>query len=172
MMSFKKSLCAVIWSLVMLTFMFYIYALLFMHGLLDVLTNFDEVSDDFKSDVAEYFGSLGQSMASLYMAVTGGNDWIVYYSVMQQAGVVFELLFIFFVFFFSFAVLSILTGTFVEKSVSAAQPDRDDQVLAARAKAAKQTLEFRHMCELLDEDNSGAISWKEFEKYMHNDVMV
>merc|ERR1712178_656207 len=122
----------------MLAFIFCIFALIFLQGLTDhILLYTGDNRERFKQDVMEHFGSLGASMKSLYMSVTGGQDWVVYVKIAAQAGWVYELSFIFFTFFFSFAVFNIITGMLVEKSVAAAQPDREDRVLLQRHKAAQ-----------------------------------
>merc|ERR1719162_1571493 len=105
--------------------------------------------------VEEHFGSMMKSMQSLYMAVTGGNDWSLYLGITQEAGTAYEVLFMFFTFFFTFALFNILTGIFVEKAVSCSQPDRDDMVLEQRQKTRQDVVEFRHVCSLLDSDKSG-----------------
>merc|ERR1719453_2455220 len=113
-----------------------------------------------------------KSMLSLYMAVTGGNDWGPYYSVVETASPIYAVIFIFFTFFFTFALFNILTGIFVEKAVCTSLPDRDDLVLQQRQKARQDAQEFRHMCSVLDKGKKGTIRWKDFERHMENDVMV
>lgn len=44
--------------------------------------------------VMSHFGSVLQTMLSLYMAVTGGNDWSLYYSLLEQLGSFYHTLFI------------------------------------------------------------------------------
>ena len=41
-----------------------------------------------------HFGSILQTMLSLYMAVTGGNDWSLYYNMLEQMGSFYHILFI------------------------------------------------------------------------------
>jgi hypothetical protein len=171
--SFLNSFTALWWSLIMLLFMFYIFALLFLQGFADhIVLEGDNVDPEFRRSCELHFGSMTKSMVSLYMAVTGGNDWALYYEVTEKAGPIYQTAFLFFSFFFTFALFNILTGIFVEKSVSASAPDRDDMVMQQRVKANQDAAEFRRVCMLLDDDKSGFITWKEFEKNMHNEVMV
>lgn len=46
------------------------------------------------SEVMAHFGSVLQTMLSLYMAVTGGNDWSLYYTMLEQMGSFYHILFI------------------------------------------------------------------------------
>lgn len=36
--------------------------------------------------VRNHFGSVGRTMLSLYMSVTGGADWIIYYEILEYTG--------------------------------------------------------------------------------------
>lgn len=39
-------------------------------------------------EVRIHFGTVGRTMLSLYMAVTGGNDWALYFLIMEEIGAV------------------------------------------------------------------------------------
>lgn len=53
--------------------------------------------------VMAYFGSVGDSMLSLYQAVTGGNDWSTYYQALVEVGDFYPAVFLSYTFFFIFA---------------------------------------------------------------------
>jgi hypothetical protein len=137
-----------------------------------MIENGDDVSTTLRKDVEDTFGTMGKAMLSLYMAVTGGNDWSLYYEVISNAGGLYTGLYLFFTFFFIFAIVNILTGIFVEKAVVAASPDRDDMIIQQRRKARQDASEFRHMCQMLDAGHDGMITWEAFEGHMHDEVMV
>jgi hypothetical protein len=81
-------------------------------------------------------------------------------------------MFVFFTFFFVFALFNILTGIFVEKSVVAAVPDRDELILEQSKKAKMEAEEFRQLCVKLDDSNTGLISLAEFMLCMEDEHMV
>ncbi|CAE7233216.1 unnamed protein product, partial [Symbiodinium microadriaticum] len=109
---------------------------------------------------------------SLYMAVTGGNDWVEYYETVRQCGPFYDVLFLLYTFFFVFALFNIMTGVFVERALTAAIPDRDEMIWEEQKKLAKQVEDFKALCNQLDTDNSGTITKSEFKKHMRSDVMV
>jgi hypothetical protein len=119
-----------------------------------------------------YFGTVPLAIVNLYMAVTSGNDWALYYEVIERCGAFYRMAFLFFTFFFVFALFNILTGIFVEKAVLATQPDRDELILEQCRKSRKEADEFRVLCNRLDTDHSGTISYDEFVLSMQDDRMV
>ena len=122
-------------------------------------------------EVKDHFGSVVQTMLSLYMAVTGGNDWSLYYHLLQHTGI-YQYLFLGYTFFFAFAIYNILTGIFVERAVAANMPDREQQILQERKKLLEQADELRYLFACLDLDASGLISLEEFVKCMKNPRIV
>jgi hypothetical protein len=170
--SFKQSCESMFWCFVMLVFLLYIFALIVVQGMSGLLL-VSGASLDFHelTDIEESFGSVSQTMLTLYMSVTGGDDWSMYYQVASLAGAWYSLLFIFFTFFFTQALFNILAGVFVQKALLASKPDRDDLVLDQIRKRKKEEEEFRQLCRRLDQNNDG-ISYPEFVESMSNELMV
>lgn len=73
------------WGLLLLLFFLYMTALVFAQGVAGCVQErclSGEAYDEMMAD----FGSVQQTMVTLYMAVTGGNDWGGYYQVAQELG--------------------------------------------------------------------------------------
>jgi hypothetical protein len=158
----------------MIVFLIYVFALLFLQGVsthLETLTSAQLESNEIKR-LRSDFGSLGDSMLSLYMSVTGGDDWIRFYQSIEASGELYAASFVFFTFFFDFALVNILTGIFVEKAVMAATPDREDRVLDQRRKLLREAQEFRTLCQRLDREGSGLVSFEDFKFQMANENMI
>lgn len=170
--SFRKSAVALFWSFVMLVFFIYVFALIFVQGLTGYLNDGYVVSPEAEADVQLWFGSMLKAMLSLYMAMTGGNDWGTLFRTVSYAGQSYALLFLVFTFLIFFAVFNILTGVFVEKAVVAAQPSREEFILEQHRKIEEDAKEFKHMCHLLDINNTGTISRDEVAQAMENELMV
>merc|ERR1712039_559497 len=111
-------------------------------------------------------------MGTLYMAVTGGDDWSNAYFFIADTGTIYLALFIFYTFFFTFAIFNILTGIFVEKAVLSMDPDREERIVEQRRRFLEDASEFRNICQEMDLDHSGEIQFKEFEACMKNTNMV
>merc|ERR1712232_199243 len=149
------------------------FTLLFMQGMIGTISNHQGWFDTKKVDTLRaYFGSVQISMVSLYMAVTGGNDWTVYYDSLQLAGHVYGLLFIVYIFLSLIAIMNLLTGMFVEKAVRAAMPDREELILEQHKAIIEQAKEFRKLCRALDLDKTGTISFQDFAASLKDETIV
>jgi len=153
----------------LLTLMVFIFSLIFLQALSDYLKG-EGVSAQDVAQVRRYFSGLSRTMLSLYMAVTGGDDWAVFYDLVAATGTFYALVFLMFTFFFMFAMFNILTGMLVEKAVQAAAPDRSDLVLETRAKNREDSEELLRMCKMLDQDGNGTISREEFDNMLENSI--
>ncbi|CAK9109649.1 Sodium channel protein type 11 subunit alpha (NaN) (Sensory neuron sodium channel 2) (Sodium channel protein type XI subunit alpha) (Voltage-gated sodium channel subunit alpha Nav1.9) [Durusdinium trenchii] len=91
--SFRSCLAAMFWSLILLIFLVFLCALLFAQGVADALQA-QQAPPELLDLVMETFGSVLKTMLSLYMAVTGGNDWSMYYGILESLGSFYHLIFI------------------------------------------------------------------------------
>lgn len=165
--SFVNCSHALMWSLVMVFFVIFLFALIFMQGLCAFLKQHDVSSED-QWAIESSFGGVPASMMSLYKVVTGGGDWAYYHDIVKLSGKFYDVLFLLFIFGFIFAFLNILTGVFVEKAVALAQPDREHIILEECRKKQESAKEFRHICSLLDHQQTGTISRAAFMDSMKN----
>lgn len=168
--SFTSCLWAMLWSFMLLYLLLYLCALIFAQGISESLA--DDVFLDQEEAVRNHFGSVGRTMLSLYMSVTGGADWIIYYEILEYTGFLYPWLFLAFTFLFTFALVNILTALFVEKAVEGAKPEREYRILHERQKLAHQAAELRELFFKMDLDHSGRISWEEFSSCMLDSNIV
>merc|ERR1711918_103030 len=97
------------WGFALLSLVLYFFALVFVQGLIEYRT-LEHEDDPTKRGSVSNFGSFGDALLSLYMSVSGGQDWNIVYKDMQKAGTAYAVLFALFVFFCSFAVFNLITG--------------------------------------------------------------
>lgn len=168
--SFRRCITSLFWSFVMLAFLLYVFSLVFMQGITTYLDATDEIQNF--QVYMDFFGSIPKTVLTLYMSVTGGDDWIIFYKLLEPTGAFYTLTFLGYTFIFVFAVFNILTGIFVERAVEAAMPDREDQVIQQRREIIQQAEELRRLCSLLDLDQTGTLSLEEFKECMRNPTIV
>eukprot|EP00747_Dinoflagellata_sp_TGD_P116636 gnl/TRDRNA2_/TRDRNA2_172431_c2_seq4.p1 gnl/TRDRNA2_/TRDRNA2_172431_c2~~gnl/TRDRNA2_/TRDRNA2_172431_c2_seq4.p1 ORF type:complete len:496 (+),score=56.05 gnl/TRDRNA2_/TRDRNA2_172431_c2_seq4:115-1488(+) len=110
------------WTLIMLALMLYIFGVIFLQAaggaLLADLDNHD-LTKEAKDGLVEHWSSVDGAMLTLYMAITGGNDWADMAKPLKSTGVQYYWLFLFYIAFLTFAVLNILTGIFVDAAMTA-----------------------------------------------------
>jgi len=89
--SLVGSLTSLFWCFVMLGFMLYMFALIFTQGFTNfLLENLGRVDSTDHEFILENFGGVQQSMMSLYKATTGGEDWRVYYGMVERTGTLYN----------------------------------------------------------------------------------
>lgn len=99
-----------------------------------------------------YFGSVPQSMLSLFQGMTGGIDWEnmvtpVFRDISTLAGSMLVL----FMAFAILGVMNVVTGTFVQNAICRAEEVKDMQ----------RAMKARRLFKSLDDDETGQISFKE-----------
>merc|ERR1712060_663951 len=110
------------------------------------------------------FSSVTSMMVVLFQCTTGGRDWGETYDVVAECGTVAAMLFLVFTGFFFFAFFNIITSIFVDKVVSAAQPDREEQMLEKRRKDLKVALELKDVIANVISDGNKMISEADLSK--------
>merc|ERR1712151_618293 len=79
------------------------------------------------------FGSVWTSICSLFMAVSGGDDWGNQYNMLKDAEATSTAaVYLFFILFFTIAFWNIVTGQFMQETLRMASPDMDEIMLQKR----------------------------------------
>ncbi|CAK0903187.1 unnamed protein product, partial [Prorocentrum cordatum] len=159
------SIVSLFWCIVMIVFVMFIFAVFFTQ----------EATRYMKEDgpptvvLADYplirlfFGNVQTTILTLFMSVTGGEDWKRVYDVLQPVGDVTCAFYLVFIFVFLFSILNIIMSIFVEKGVKMAAPDTNNQILETRRKQAADSKELMSLFNKADADGSQTISQQEFE---------
>ena len=58
---------------------FYVFAVLFTSAVVDHLDEMHKWSDEGNADLLKYFGTIDKCILSLFMSMSGGDDWAVFY---------------------------------------------------------------------------------------------
>merc|ERR1712217_999046 len=78
-------------------------------------------------------------------------------------------MFTFYIFFMVFGIMNVVVGTFVEHASACAQRDQDAVVEAQLATIRNYASDIRKFFKEADKDNSGLLSWEEFEMHLKDD---
>lgn len=131
----------------------------------------DQMAD--ASQVNDYFGSVSESVISLWSAVSGGNDWMTYGEVIRTmpAGNLLFSVFVFYVFFCCVGLFNVVTGVFVDSAIECRTAD---EVVEGYLNELRETADgIKKFFEEADKDCSGTLTRKEFEEHMqHPDVQA
>lgn len=137
------------WTAVLLGLMIYIVAIYLTQI---VLVYRVEGDIGVSLSLEPYFGSVPQSMLSLFQGMTGGIDWEnmvtpVFRDISTLAGSMLVL----FMAFAILGVMNVVTGTFVQNPICRAEEVKDMQ----------RAMKARRLFKSLDDDETGQISFKE-----------
>lgn len=170
--SLMGSLKNLIWIILVLVITFYIFGCAFTTGTTAYLDTTASRTEARNTALRAHFGTLDRSIVSLFMAMSGGNDWGQYYDALALLPAQYCVLFVLFICFTVFALVNIVTGVFVE---SAMKSDTKDQelVIHEELESKKQYIDsLKVVFEELDTDGMGTISLAEFERSLSEDNVV
>jgi len=157
--SIAAAVRSLFWAVVMLVLIMYIFGLCLIQGATSYLIDTaDDPMNQAKRDIADYYSTVHDSIISLYMAITGGNDWSVYSSPFRETNAVYHVIFLFYISFTSLAVLNVLTGIFVDVSFDAVQADKDTATFECATNGAFLKILGR------EDDENKYLSKQEFDR--------
>eukprot|EP00913_Durusdinium_trenchii_P019023 g17878.t1 len=169
--SIMHTLKALIWAMLLLTLIVYVFAVLFTQIV-------DGAEKDLGVDAPEmanstrYFGSLPQTMLSLFMSITGGVSWEAVIEPLTFISPVWSLVFLFYISFIIsfiyFAVLNVVTGVFCQSAIESAQ---NDHLTVAQSLIDNKEAHVERLRTLFAELGAGdeaGITFYAFEEKMHD----
>mmetsp|Transcript_16197 Transcript_16197/g.37243 ORF Transcript_16197/g.37243 Transcript_16197/m.37243 type:complete len:590 (-) Transcript_16197:162-1931(-) len=170
--SILNSVISLVWVFLVLGLVFFIFGINFTDGTIAELDTMDKFLNESNQELLEHFGTLDRSIMSLYQAMSGGNDWGVYYESLGKLPAQFRLSWIVYITFAIFAVVNIVTGVFVESALAANNSDREN-VISEELEFKKQYLQtLQAIFEELDHDATGYITSEEFEHALQEERVV
>jgi len=155
-------------------------AFIYMFGILFTSASFEHIqssqsmlltsqqSDDLKK-LAKSFGTLSASMRTLYESVTGGHDWGQTADLLKDIHDFWLVLFLFYHFFSTFALMNVITGVFCDGAVEGAQQDHTEVLAAHVASSQLYVNRFKALFRHIDTDNKGIISADELEQHLDDE---
>merc|ERR1711879_806347 len=102
----------------------------------------------------------------------GGEDWRIFFQVVQRTGAMEATTFVIFVAFIQIALMNMLTGVFVENAMKLAQPDRDALAFQYRRQMLQDAENLKTIFTELDKSGKGIISLKDFEEALYTSHMM
>jgi hypothetical protein len=156
------SLSNFFWSMVMLAGMFFICSL----ALVQIVTEHAIDSGGYiTTDMVETFGSVAQTMLTLYQACT--IDWSKGYTLISETGVVGAIVYLLFIAFAQFALINIITGIFVESAMSSLSPSSEVLALEKARQEGDHAKELEELCLRVDADHTGKLTVEQFSEGIH-----
>ncbi|CAE8665973.1 unnamed protein product [Polarella glacialis] len=162
--SIMNSMKSLLWVMLILGLMYYIFGISFSAAATEYLVTTEMWNDPENSALVHHFGTLDRAFVSLFMSMSGGNDWAVYYDALAPCSTMYQLLFLIFISFAVFAVVNIVTGVFVDGAIQASSGDKALMVQEEMELKKARSDSLREVFEELDTDNSGSCNITELEE--------
>merc|ERR1711920_683842 len=158
------------WSLTLLVFVMYTFAILFTQAAAEHLNGLSEGErgSDVNLEVENAYGGLIRSFYSLYQSISNGKSWGLCMDPLMEIDGFFGALFIIFISVSIFGVMNVLTAVFVESAMTSAQYYKD---LIIQDSLRAKEIAVRHMMkvfEQIDVDGSGEITSDEMEEFLQD----
>eukprot|EP00930_Biecheleria_cincta_P089582 TRINITY_DN78918_c0_g1_i1.p1 TRINITY_DN78918_c0_g1~~TRINITY_DN78918_c0_g1_i1.p1 ORF type:complete len:607 (+),score=114.94 TRINITY_DN78918_c0_g1_i1:54-1874(+) len=153
------SLSSFFWTGVLMLILMYCLAIYFCEQGTDWRRNASTLTTEEVANIntiTENWGNIGHSILSLFMALTGGDDWRNLIGILGGDSVVNLLIFIFWIAFATLVLLNLVTGVFVEGAQRILKEDKEKEVIRMAAK----------LFHSLETGNDSALDFQEFRKQL------
>jgi len=170
-----NSVAPLFWAFAILILIMYAFGVFFMSGLSGLMRDLKEPTEEFTLDQVNSldtgFGSVYRTIASLFEAVTGGNDWAGIAETMREVSEGYYCCFALYVVFVTLGVLNIVTGFFVDGTMQANVNAREEMLKQAQEKKSTMIQLVGELFTQLDTDQSGKLSYEELDSHLHDEAL-
>jgi len=156
------SIGSFVWSLMLILIMMYCYSIYYTEIVTDMVTEGLVLTEEMPHAEATW-GNLLVSVLTLWMAISGGDDWRNFTDVLKRDNLygLHVCLFVMYIAFGTLVMLNLVTGVFVESAQRIMKEDKDAELVAMASKIFLAT----------DVDGSSEISYDEFQNQMERGGM-
>lgn len=158
------------WALMLLGIIIYAFAILFCQAIRTHLTDpaMPPLSEEVHDQAERFFGTLLDTMLSLFMSITNGVSWNLILIPLKEVHVVWVVFFLFFIAFTYLAVLNVVTGVFCQSAIESAQTDHALAVQNILANKEAHLSKIRELFISLAGEEDGVITYAMFEQQVHS----
>merc|ERR1712050_591424 len=163
-MSIASAMQSLLWTL------FLLFVILYVSGVFLVIA----IGEHYREGgvggkvIEHFFGSLVETMVTLFQAVTGGVDWETLWSALMDISPEASVFLLLYIFGVSFCILNMITGVFVDQAAKSAEEDLNHVI---QEQNNKREAVARHLKELFheaDTSGDGKITWSELREHLGN----
>jgi hypothetical protein len=160
-----------VWCAGMLALFLSLFAIFFVQGMATALEERTDMDDSLRKAIIRDFGSVSGATLTLLMSITGGNDWVEFYSTLKEVGTIYTYLYVFFILFSTIAFFNVITSVFCEKAMSLAMPDVEELMMTCERKKLHDAGELLAMLTTVLKDDARQLDVKKFQEFVsHHQV--
>jgi len=158
-----SSMISLSWALILLLMLIYLFAIFIMQGVLQSLQDEEELPWRSESALLRHYGTLGDSIITLFKAISGGMDWGDVAQPLQELHMGYFLCFVLFVIVVTFGILNIVTAVFVEDAKGIANIEKAPVIQQHMEERKAHAEALKALFRDADTDNSGTLTRQELE---------
>ncbi|CAK0867028.1 unnamed protein product [Prorocentrum cordatum] len=166
------TLQSLFWLLVILLGMIYAFSIILTQGATDYLHSLDNQVPTDHEDVSLLFGSLFQTMYTLFQCMSGGINWGVASNLMSGPGWVMQTVLVVFMFFTLFSVVNVVNGLFVDSAIELAKNDRMVAVQKQRLDDRAKETQLLDLLKVMDSNRDNIVTFEEFEESLKQEEII
>ncbi|CAJ1420926.1 unnamed protein product [Effrenium voratum] len=165
------TLKSLIWAMVLLGLIVYVFAVLFTQAVGDALLFGEQLPLEQRQASERYFGTLEETMLSLFMCIAGGVSWEEVVRPLKAISTAWVFVFLFYIAFTYFAVLNVVTGVFCQSAIDSAQNDQAMVLQSIQANKQAHIEKIRNLFQAIDTEETGVITYKLLEESITSPVV-
>ncbi|CAK0798129.1 unnamed protein product [Prorocentrum cordatum] len=166
------TLQSLFWLLVILLGMIYAFSIILTQGATDYMDSLDNQVPTDHEDVSLLFGSLFQTMYTLFQCMSGGINWGEASNLMSGPGWVMQAVLVVFMFFTLFSVVNVVNGLFVDSAIELAKNDRMVAVQKQRLDDRAKETQLLDLLKIMDSNRDNIITFEEFEESLKREEII
>jgi hypothetical protein len=163
------SITIFIWCSILFAFFLSVVAIFFVDGVSAHKAGPGPIADE--EALTKHFGSVGVCIVSLFRATSGGDDWSMYYEMIESLGWEYVCAFLTFQAYTLISFWNTITGVFTRKTLDLAKPSMHEIVYENQQKRLQDYRELIHLLKRVlhhSHLHDKLMTEAEFEKFLHD----
>eukprot|EP00927_Polykrikos_kofoidii_P060585 TRINITY_DN55527_c0_g1_i1.p1 TRINITY_DN55527_c0_g1~~TRINITY_DN55527_c0_g1_i1.p1 ORF type:complete len:722 (+),score=112.31 TRINITY_DN55527_c0_g1_i1:109-2274(+) len=170
--SLTASLRSLLWAVVMIFFIVLVFGIVLTDGVVTYCITNNAAHLESTVAMRKYFGGVGRSVISLFMAMTGGEDWGPIFESLAPLPQEYNVLFLGFICFAILALLNVVTAVFINTALQRSQSDRELAVQQEMETKNELALLIKQLFIELDTNRTGGLTLEEFEARIEEEKVL
>lgn len=165
MNAIMNSASSLMWAMILIWFTLFMFAVAFTQGVAQYVEGASAAEGNM-TFYNTFFSSLGMTLLTLFMSITGGVNWWEVIDAMMDISVFFAILFAFYVSLMLLALLNIVTGIFVNDALEFAKLDRELMAKFEIDRRQVDTERLRKVFLAVDISNTGKVTYEQLKVHL------
>lgn len=167
--SIVSTMSSLLWTLVLLLMLFYCFGVFITQLVSD---NCRYLAQPNCLESFYHWSSVGRSMLTLFMSISGGLSWIEALEQLMQAHPLAVVSMLVYITSTIFAVLNVVTGVFCNTAIESARADKDIAIMKQMHKHEAQVQSLREIFHEIDNQKSSVVSLKQLKEALQSQKLA